>query len=78
VEYAAEQAGYAPGDYEVAMMAESPGLFDMFEGGSFIKVESRDLAGELLYTLLGKESIRALQWMTVLREQPFLYWTPAL
>ena len=78
VEYAAAQAGYAPGDYEVTMVAESPGIFDLFEGGSLIRMEKMDLSSEILLSLFGKESLRSLQWMSVLREQPFLYWSPTL
>ncbi len=78
VEYAATQAGYTPGDYDVTMVAESPGLLDMFEDGGLIKMQKLDLSSEILISLFGKESIRSLQWMSVLREQPFLYWSPTL
>ncbi len=78
VEYAADQAGYSPGDYEVTMVAESPGIFDFFENGGLIKMERMDLSSEILISLFGVESLRSLQWMNVLREQPFLYWSPTL
>ncbi len=78
VQYAATQVGYAPGDFEVLSVAESPGLFDMFEGGGLIKMEKSDLTSELLLHVMGKESLRTLQWMSVLKDQPFLYWNPEL
>lgn len=78
VQYAASQAGYAANDYEVTSVAESPGLFDFFEDGGLLKMEKVDLASELFIHLVGKESLRSLQWMSVLKESPFLYWNPNL
>jgi protease-4 len=73
IQYAANQMGYAPTEYQSWLVEDPKSLFELFDAESvFASTDALGSLSELgMSPLLGQ-----IEWMARFKQSPFLYWSP--